>query len=406
MTSASVLPDPDLAAARQSPAGALGRQLVIGLIGFLTLVDLFATQAILPSLAHRYQVAPAVMGTVVNACTFGMAAAGLVVALISRRLDRRRGIWICLLLLAIPTSLLASMPDLATFTALRVVQGILMAAAFSLTMAYLAERCSATDTAGALAAYVTGVVAANLVGRLLAAAVAGGLGLEANFYLFALLNLAGALLVLVSLQRTQPMAAAGPAAASPFASWLAHLRNRPLAATFGIGFIILFAFIGTFTYVNFVLVRPPLALGPMTLGLVYLVFLPALLTTPLAGAIASRFGTRPSLTAGLLLALLGLPLLLLPSLAAVLLGLVLVGVGTFFAQATATGFVSRAATTDRGAASGLYLASYYLGGLIGSFLLGQVFDQLGWPACVGVIGLSLLLAAWLATQLRLPATAG
>ncbi len=406
MTSASVLPDPDLAAARQSPAGALGRQLVIGLIGFLTLVDLFATQAILPSLAGRYQVAPAVMGTVVNACTFGMAAAGLVVALISRRLDRRRGIWICLLLLALPTSLLASMPDLATFAALRVAQGVLMAAAFSLTMAYLAERCSAADTAGALAAYVTGVVAANLVGRLLAAAVAGGLGLAANFYLFALLNLAGALLVLVSLQRTQPMAAAGPAAASPFASWLVHLQNRPLAATFGIGFIILFAFIGTFTYVNFVLVRPPLALGPMTLGLVYLVFLPALLTTPLAGAIASRFGTRPSLAAGLLLALLGLPLLLLPSLAAVLLGLVLVGVGTFFAQATATGFVSRAATTDRGAASGLYLASYYLGGLLGSFLLGQVFDQLGWPACVGVIGLSLLLAAWLATQLRLPATAG
>jgi hypothetical protein len=40
------------------------------------------------------------------------------------------------------------------------------------------------------------------------------------------------------------------------------------------GFCILFAFIGTFTYVNFVLVRPPLSLGMMQLGFVYFVFLP------------------------------------------------------------------------------------------------------------------------------------
>jgi hypothetical protein len=52
-----------------------------------------------------------------------------------------------------------------------------------------------------------------------------------------------------------------------------------LCAAFGIGFCILFAFIGTFTYVNFVLVRPPLSLGPMELGFVYFVFLPSVVTT-------------------------------------------------------------------------------------------------------------------------------
>jgi predicted MFS family arabinose efflux permease len=83
----------------------------------------------------------------------------------------------------------------------------------------------------------------------------------------------------------------------------------------------------------------------------------------------------------------------------VLAGLTLVGVGTFFAQATATGFVGRAATTDRGAASGLYLASYFLGGLVGTAVLGQLFDHFGWPACVAGIGLALLAAAWLAAGL-------
>ena len=97
----------------------------------------------------------------------------------------------------------------------------------------------------------------------------------------------------------------------------------------------------------------------------------------------------------------GLPLLLLSDLAAVLLGMILIGVGTFFAQATAAGFVSQAATADRGSASGMYLACYFAGGLVGTAILGQIFDRAGWPACVGGIGISLGLAAVLAVYLKM-----
>ena len=45
------------------------RTLVIGLTAFLTVVDLFATQAILPSLTKAYHVTPAAMGLAVNAST-------------------------------------------------------------------------------------------------------------------------------------------------------------------------------------------------------------------------------------------------------------------------------------------------------------------------------------------------
>jgi predicted MFS family arabinose efflux permease len=172
-------------------------------------------------------------------------------------------------------------------------------------------------------------------------------------------------------------------------------------ASFGIGFCILFAFIGTFTYVNFVLVREPISLGRMQLGLVYFVFLPSIVTTPFAGAAVRRYGTRPTFWTALALAGLGLPLLLQPSLLAVVVGLMLVGVGTFFAQAAATGFVGRAATTDRGSASGIYLGCYFLGGLIGTAVLGQLFDRLGWTACIAGIALALIAAALLAVGLRL-----
>ena len=378
----------------------LRRTIVIGLTAFLTVVDLFATQAILPSLAQAYQVTPAAMSFAVNASTMGMAVAGLSVAFFSRRIDRRIGILISLCVLAIPTALLASAPNLTIFAILRVTQGLCMASAFTLTLAYLGVECSAMYAGGAVAAYITGNVASNLIGRLISAGVADHFGLAANFYFFAMLNLAGAVLVYFTVRSTLPMPLMEDSS-TPLAIWSKHLRNRPLLASFGIGFCILFAFIGTFSYVNFVLVREPLSLGRMELGFVYFVFLPSILTTPFAGAAVQRFGTRPTFWSALALAGVGLPLLLMPSLFAVIIGLMLVGVGTFFAQAAATGFVGRAATTDRGSASGIYLACYFFGGLVGTAILGQLFDRLGWAACVAGIGVALIVAALLARHLRI-----
>jgi YNFM family putative membrane transporter len=381
------------------------RTVVVGVIGFLTLVDLFAAQALLPTLAKTYHVAPSAMGVAVNAGAFGMAAAGLIVALFSHRLPRRAGVAVALALLAIPTLGLAFAPNLAAFTGLRIVQGLCMSAAFTLTMAYLSEHGTAEETAGALAAYVTGAVASNLIGRLIASQVAGLAGLAVNFYVFAALNIAGAALAWYSLERARLPSTVGIATPSPLVRIMTHFQVPCLRACFGIGFSVLFAFIGVFTYVNFVLARSPIALPAMTLGLVYFVFAPSMITTPIAGKIANRFGPRPAFWGSLGLAGVGLPLLVTGNIVAIVAGLTLVGVGTFFAQAVATGFVGRAAKQDRAAASGLYLACYYLGGLAGAAVLGQVFDRIGWPATVAGVGVALAAAAWFAARLH-PDTAG
>lgn len=396
-------------AERESVGTAVLRHLVIALIAFLTLVDLFATQAILPTLAATYQVSPSAMATAVNASTFGMAAAGLAVAFLGHRINRRRGVLLSLVLLSVPTALLSLAPGLGSFAALRVMQGILMCAAFSLTLAHLGERCHAREAAGAFGAYVTGNVLSNLAGRLVSAGVAEHAGVAGNFLFFALLNLAGGLVVYFSFSRTPAIAMAahqslaGGGGEAMMAAWRAHLRNPALRAGFGIGFCILFAFIGTFTYVNFVLVLEPFALTPMQLGLVYLVFLPSMVTTPLAGAVARRIGARQIILHGLAVALVGLVLLLSQRLPVLLMGLSLVAAGTFAAQAAATGLVNRAAVADRAAASGMYLASYFSGGLVGTILLGRAYEAFGWTGCVAGIAIALLLAARLARRLREPA---
>lgn len=380
------------------PAGlTFGSSLLIAVIGFLTLVDLFATQAILPSLAHDYGVAPAQIGLAANASTLGMAISGLLFGAFSRALERKRAISLCLFLLSIPTASLAFAPNLTVFATLRVVQGLFMAGAFTLTLAHLAERCE-VRTAQALAAYVTGVVASNLAGRLTAALVASIVGAEQSFLFFALLNLAGAALVSATLHRNapEPMARTGRF----WSAWLHHLADPALRRTFAIGFLILFGFIGVFTYVGFLLMKPPYALSMTTLGFVFLVFLPSMVTTPAAGAVTRVAGPGFALAGSLLAALAGLALLLAPSLLLVIVGMTLVGIGTFFAQAVATGHVGRIAQADKAAASGLYLSCYYCGGLAGAAVIGLLFDGFGWVAAVGGVFAALGLAAILGTGLK------
>ena len=372
------------------------RSLLIAVIGFLTLVDLFATQAILPSLAIEYGVMPSEIGVAANSTTLGMAVAGLLVGAFSANIERKRAITLSLLILSVPTALLAFAPNLTIFALLRVTQGLFMAAAFTLTLTHLAERCE-HRTATALAAYVTGVVASNLIGRLTAAFVAGLVGATSSFLFFAALNVAGAILVGFALTRNEPGAMTENRRF--WSAWALHLSQPALRRTFAIGFLILFAFIGVFTYVGFVLMRPPYSLSMGALGLVFLVFAPSMVTTPAAGRITDRFGPGVTVPASLGIALAGLALMLLPSLASVIIGMTLVGVGTFFAQAVATGHVGRVAKGDKAAASGLYLSSYYCGGLFGAAIVGQLFDRFGWDAAVAGTAAALGLAAWLGLKL-------
>ena len=157
--------------------GVVLRSIVIGLTAFLTVVDLFATQAILPSLARHYQRHAGrngLCGQRQHHGHGGRRARGRLLQP-AYRSPARHSRQPCRA--GDPDQRCSrSRPNLTVFTVLRVAQGLCMASAFTLTLAYLGEQCSAMDAGGAFAAYITGNVASNLIGRLISAAVADNSG--------------------------------------------------------------------------------------------------------------------------------------------------------------------------------------------------------------------------------------
>lgn len=360
------------------------RASIVALVSFFTLIDLFAFQALLPQIVESYGTEPDLAGLAVNASTLGMAIAGLVVAWYANYIDRKRWIWLCLVLLSIPTFLLGLTDSIWVFLWLRIAQGVFMAAAFTLTLTYLSEKCDVMAVGGAMAAYVTGNVAANLFGRLFAVSASDFFGLSGSFFVFALLNLVGAALAyaLIGPRDTEPSRHSG----HPLAAWRAHWANPALRGAFAVGFLILFVYVGLFTYINWHLVEA-LGVSDRYLGLVYLIFIPALIATPWAGEVAKRFGSQRMLIVAISIASIANLATLFPSVIVTLAALAVVGAATSFSQTAATGFVSERSKPNQATANGLYLSSYYTGGLAGAFTLGHVEALTGWTGVV--IGLVL-----------------
>ena len=97
----------------------------------------------------------------------------------------------------------------------------------------------------------------------------------------------------------------------------------------------------------------------------------------MTGRAVTRFGRRNALLLAVAVAGVGLPLLAVSILSMVLAGLDLVSVGTLLAIAIAIGAVELAAQSDWARARSLYLSAYYLGGLVGTAMLGSIFDAYG-----------------------------
>ena len=172
---------------------------------------------------------------------------------------------------------------------------------------------------------------------------------------------------------------------------LLHLRKPQRVATYAVGFGVLFTFIATFTYVNFYLAAPPFNLSAAALGSIFAVYLLGTMMTPLTGKLVARFGRRPLVIRIVGIWIGGLLLTLVPSLPVIVAGLAITAACGFVCQAISTSYVVVTAGEGRSSAVGLYVTSYYVGGSVGGALPGLAWNTAGWPGCVAMVAVVLVL---------------
>jgi Arabinose efflux permease len=360
------------------------RSLGVMIAGAAAFFDLYSPQAILPQLATSLGINAAQASWVITVTTLAVAAVGPFAGALADALGRKRLIAVSALLIALPTSLAATSTTFAQLLMWRAAAGLLMPLIFCVTVAYIGEEWESGEARAITGLYMAGAVAGAFLGRFTTGILTDLFDWRLAFVGLGTINFAIGLCLVCMLPRERSFVASagvGPA----LRAMLAHLRRPRMLAACAVGFLILFAQVGLFTFAMLLLSGQPYALGPGLLASITAVYLLGMVTTPLAGHHLRRFSERVPLALGASLFIAGAGLTLLPSLPAIVTGLAFASAGTFLSQSAATSFVAASAARGRSAAIGIYTSWYYVGGSVGAVTPGAAWHAAGWPGVAALL---------------------
>jgi predicted MFS family arabinose efflux permease len=363
-----------------------------GLAGYCTFINLYSPQAILPLLSTEFAAGPAEIATVMTVGTLAVALMAPFSGTVADVLGRKRVIVAAMFILAIPTFMAALAPNLHALIVWRFVQGLAMPPIFAVMIAYVGEELTPQEATATIGFYTSGASLGGFSGRLFTGIFADLFGWRYGFAFLGTLVLIGAVTVATLLPRERKFVRSEGLIASA-QQMLRHFRNPQLLATYAVGFGVLFNFLVTFTYINFRLAHPPYSLSPGWLGAIFIVYLAGSLITPLTGTAVHRFGRRMVMIGTMAVWVAGILLTMLDPLWVILLGLAMSAACGLLCQSVSTGYVAVTAQAGRSSAVGLYVTCYNLGGSFGAAVGGFAWIFGGWPACVGLVVLTLALMA-------------
>ncbi|MFJ9641280.1 MFS transporter [Streptomyces sp. NPDC101178] len=352
--------------------------------GLAAFALLYSTQALLPAISASYGVSAGQASWTVSAATGALALCVLPLSALSERFGRRQMMTASLTVAVLVGMLVPFAPSIGWLIALRAIQGAALAGLPASAMAYLAEEVRPKALIAAIGLFVAGNSIGGMSGRILTGWVAQAWGWRAALAAVGLLAVACAVAFhfLIPKARNFTPGTLNPKALAKTVA--THLGNPLLVRLYAIGALFMTVFGAVYTVIGFRLVEEPFSLPQGIVGSIFLVYLVGTVSSAAAGRLVARLGRRGALYLAVSTTAAGLLLSLSESLAAVLLGLVLITAGFFAGHAVASSSVSRTATTGRAQASALYQSAYYLGSSAGGTLGAVAFHAGGWAATVAL----------------------
>jgi len=368
------------------------RRAAVGIPGFCTFVILYAPQSLLPTLTQEFGATPRDISLTMTATAFAIAISAPFAGAMADMLGRKRIIVAAMLLLTIPTAMIALSSNLHVLIFWRFMQGLVLPPIFTVVVAYIGEEWPPAEATGVMGLYMSATSIGGFCGRFFSGVLADTVGWRNGFLVFAAFLFGCGLAVAAILPRERNFVRQEGVAASA-RQMLGHLRNPRLLAIYAVGFGTLFNFVALFTYVGFVLAAPPYNLSPTLLGAIFVTYLVGAVAVLWLGRAVARFGRRTLVIGTIGVWICGVLLMLVPSLWAILAGLAIAAGCGFVTQATSTSSVALTAESGRTAAIGLYATCFYIGGGVGATLPGLAWDAAGWPGCVAMVIAMLVLMA-------------
>ncbi len=342
--------------------------------------NIYLTQPILPVLQKVFVADMLTVSLTVSAVILGMALSNLFFGVLADRWTVHPIILTGGLMVAAGGLLCAATGNLWLMIAGRFLQGLFIPALTTCLAAYLARTLPAERLNVVMGSYVSATVLGGLGSRLL-----GGWMQAAYHWRIAFLA-AATIILLATAHAMRSLPREGAEASTPTAEigFVALLQSWPFLRLYGCAAASFAVFSSVFNYLPFRLAQTPFHFSTSQTTLLYLAYIIGVFMGPIAGRISNRYSSGVTLIGGASVFALALMLLLVPSVIAVVAGLMGICAGFFTVHATAVGALNRKLSSGQGRANALYVLSYYLGGWLGITSTGWAYQKGGWNTVIGI----------------------
>ncbi len=362
-------------------------QFVVFALVSASFTNIYISQPVLPVLQQEFAADMVLVSLSVSSVILGIALANLPFGFLVDRLPIQPIILAGGSLVAFGGIICAVTENLWILIGARFLQGIFIPALTTCLAAYLSKQLPESSLNVVMGSWVSATVLGGMGGRLLGGWVHSLLNWRYAFAAAAALILVVTVIALRVLPRT------------PFevpkkqksAGYLKLIKRWDLlrlyicaAGSFGI-------FSSVFNYLPYRLADSPFNFSTEMTTMLYTAYIVGIFMGPIAGNISNRFGSANALLAGIIFLGGSLALLALPSIPAVVFGLVGICGGFFTIHSAAIGCLNRRLTGGQGRANALYVLCYYLGGWFGITFSGIAFEQGGWRTAIFLWGALLLI---------------
>ena len=371
--------------------------LLLSVFGFSTL---YAPQPLLPVLAADFGRAPTEASLLITLAMLPLAVAPLIYGYLLVSVPARPMLAGSALLLGLCQIGLALADAWWLMLVLRLLIGLCLPALFTALMTFVAVTAAPERLRQALAWYIASTILGGFAGRALS-------GLMASLWdwRLALGIWAPALLAMGLWALRLPGSQESRFGRVTPRVFLAVMARPGAPQAYLAVFCIFFVFASVLNVLPFHLAQRDPGTGSAGIGFAYLGYLSGMLVSLNTERIRHWLNAEgPLYGLGLGLYALGVSLFALPGLGGIYLAMFIFCGGMFLIHTRLSGQVNQMGGPYRGVVNGLYIASYYVGGSLGSWLAVAIYRALGWePFLVAVILVLALAGYGLRGMLRLEA---
>ncbi|MDE3110168.1 MAG: MFS transporter [Acidobacteriota bacterium] len=367
---------------------------------FSTFALLYCVQPLLPELARVFVLSPTESSLALSVPTAGLGL-GLLIGGSASEVSGRKSI-MCgsLIASALLTIAGAVAPSWSLFLVARALAGLALSGLPAVAMAYVSEEFHPRASGLAMGLYIGGTGIGGMTGRLIAGFLTDEFSWRWALGGIGAISLCLSVMFWLLLPVSRHFIAHEPSVAELLATAKAHLRDGGLIRLYVMGFILMGSNVSLFNYIAFRLVDPPYHLSQTAVGLIYLVYIFGMASSPWAGHLAAKRGSRTVLWILAVVMLVGVIITLAEPLWIVLAGFSVISFGFFGAHTVASAWIGRRAATGKALAASLYLFFYYAGASILGTATGKAWSGEGWAGVAASIIVVLAIGSVVSIRMR------